>query len=93
MYHVFVLAWLLLNSIHPILPAQNIADNITLQLIDYKLLDYKRDRLALTDYTYNSHVPIELWKDLKPHFLPFHHPIRKKLDRLFHEKSLPPSIL
>ncbi len=35
------------------------------------------------DYVYNPHVPIELWMELKPYFLPSSHPIKKKLDQIF----------
>lgn len=39
-------------------------------------------------YVYNPHVPVELWMDLKPYFLPLDHPIKKNLDRIFHKKRV-----
>ena len=40
------------------------------------------------DYEYNPHVPIEVWMELKPHFLPVSHPVKKKLDKLFNNKRV-----
>lgn len=44
----------------------------------------KRSRRAdKPDYPNNPEVPIEIWAELKPYFLPVDHPVKKKLDRLF----------
>lgn len=34
-------------------------------------------------YKHNSHVSEEVWERLKPYFLPIHHPIKKRLDKIF----------
>jgi hypothetical protein len=44
--------------------------------------------IVLTDYPYNPYVPIEIWMELKPYFLPLNHPIKKKLDHLFQNKRV-----
>lgn len=41
-----------------------------------------------TGYAYSSHVPADVWCGLEQFFLPFDHPVRKKLDRLFHTKRI-----
>lgn len=41
-----------------------------------------------TDYPYNPYVPIEIWTLLQPYFLPTDHPIKTKLDRIFHQKRV-----
>ncbi len=46
----------------------------------------REDVQSLNDYTYNPYVPVNIWLQLKPYFLPFHHPVRKKLDQLFHRE-------
>ncbi len=48
----------------------------------------KTDKPVFTDYDYNPHVPIELWLQLKPYFLPINHPVKEKLDRLFHDNRV-----
>jgi hypothetical protein len=48
----------------------------------------KIDKLTQIDYAYNPHVPIDLWMQLKPHFLPIDHPIKKKLDHLFYHERV-----
>jgi len=35
------------------------------------------------DYPYNPYVDIETWDKLKPYFLPYDHPIRPVLDKIF----------
>lgn len=40
------------------------------------------------EYVHNPHVPLKLWNELKPYFLPFHHPIKKKLDRFFQKSRV-----
>lgn len=35
------------------------------------------------DYSYNPLVPKEIWEQLKPFFLPYNHPVRAKLDKIF----------
>ncbi|MCE5315865.1 MAG: hypothetical protein LLG04_00700, partial [Parachlamydia sp.] len=36
-----------------------------------------------TDYPHNPYVTDAVWETVKPYFLPYDHPIRPKLDRLF----------
>jgi hypothetical protein len=38
-------------------------------------------------YVRPSHVDIETWKEVEPHFVPYNHPIRKSLDSIFHQKK------
>lgn len=38
-------------------------------------------------YIRPSHVDKETWNEVKPHFLPYDHPIRKSLDGIFHQKK------
>lgn len=40
-------------------------------------------KLPAAGYDYNPHVPIELWMQLKPYFLPTNHPKKKVLDQIF----------
>ncbi len=37
-------------------------------------------------YPYNPSVPLEVWQKLEPFFLPANHPIKAKLDRIFHKQ-------
>lgn len=37
-------------------------------------------------YPYNPDVSQEVWQQLEPYFLPYDHPVKKKLDRLFSKK-------
>lgn len=42
---------------------------------------------ATTDnYAYNSYVPIEVWDQVTPYFLPENHPAKPKLDRIFSKR-------
>lgn len=41
---------------------------------------------TFTTYPYNPHVSQEVWDTLTPLFLPYDHPIRADLDKLFHKK-------
>lgn len=43
---------------------------------------------SFCNYPYNPHVPIEIWNEVEPHFLPCDHPIKKKLDRIFKKKRV-----
>lgn len=60
------------------------SDHMSLKLID-ELCGIKKEKDTVADYTYNPHVPLELWMQLKPYFLPVDHPIKNKLDHLFHQ--------
>ena len=44
--------------------------------------------LSLGNYPYNPHVPIDIWNEVEPYFLPINHPIKKKLDRIFQKKRV-----
>lgn len=39
-------------------------------------------------YEYNPLVPIELWQELEPYFLPIDHPLKKKFDKIFESKRV-----
>ncbi len=39
-------------------------------------------------YPYNPFVPLEIWQKLEPFFLPANHPIKAKLDRIFHSQRV-----
>lgn len=43
---------------------------------------------SLYSYAYNPHVPIEIWNDLAPYFLPEGHPIKMKLDTLVAKRRI-----
>lgn len=73
MYPILLFTWLLA------LLAQGQA---TLEASD------KINKHTRIDYAYNLHVPIDLWMQLKPYFLPVDHPIKKKLDRLFQQERV-----
>lgn len=47
--------------------------------ITRKVNEHKKSR----SYPYNPAVPRETWEQLKPFFLPFDHPIKKNLDKIF----------
>lgn len=78
---ILILTWFLLN-----LPLEA-SDNGVLECIDYELFGHKKESL-LTDYSYNSYVPIEIWMELKSYFLPIDHPIKKKLDHIFRKERV-----
>lgn len=43
----------------------------------------KIHRKAKEEYPYDPFVPLEIWNELKQYFLPTHHPIKGKLDKIF----------
>jgi hypothetical protein len=43
-------------------------------------------------YLYNPFVPPDLWQQLEPYFLPADHPIKARLDRLFHKRRVTQSL-
>lgn len=47
----------------------------------------KNHQNTVSDYPYNPYVPMELWMNLRPYFLPINHPIKKKLDRIFAKRA------
>ncbi|WP_154017848.1 hypothetical protein [Candidatus Protochlamydia phocaeensis] len=85
MRQLFLLICILFGSVQPFLPAQDSAEEV-FEVAEpvTGLLERRKDKSRTTDYAYNPYVPIELWAQLKPYFLPINHPIKKKLDQLFH---------
>lgn len=57
-------------------------------MVNDERVEAKKRGDVLNEYPYNPHVPIDLWMELKPYFLPMDHPIKKKLDRLFEKKRV-----
>lgn len=43
-------------------------------------------------YPYNPHVPPGIWQTLEPYFLPADHPIKSRLDILFHQGRITESL-
>lgn len=62
--------------------------SINKQENEWTFLNRQQNDFYLTDYPYNPYVPIEIWTNLKPYFLPIDHPIKKKLDYLFQNKRV-----
>jgi hypothetical protein len=52
-------------------------------IIFFFILLFSSPLQANETYPYNPYVPLEVWEELEPYFLPAHHPIKSKLDRLF----------
>lgn len=80
MFRLFFLACFLLSP----LSAQNLSCESVLEY-PIESIDRRKD---ISEYPYNPHVPLELWLQLKPYFLPVTHPIKKKLDSLFYGKRV-----
>jgi len=47
-----------------------------------------RGAKAHSPYVYNSLIPLQIWDQLNPYFLPEDHPIKARLDRLFKKKRV-----
>lgn len=54
-----------------------------LQILLFFFIPFVQPLSAHTGYSYNPAIPIELWTQLEPFFLPVQHPIKPKLDRIF----------
>lgn len=46
------------------------------------------NKTSTKKYVHNPHVPLTVWQQLEPYFLPIDHPIKSKLDHLFHSKRI-----
>lgn len=44
--------------------------------------------ILFCNYSYNPYVPVEIWNEVEPYFLPIEHPVKKKLDRIFQKKRV-----
>lgn len=55
--------------------------------IDWDLFTRQQCDSSLIDYPYNPYIPIEVWLELKPYFLPLNHPIKKNLDHIFQDNK------